>query len=147
MGILFDYFAAPTDAAAAAVLDQPAGPAGIYPTVADMGIDPDVQCGTLEELLTGRPYDEIAEDPAWGEPLAVVDGGERLVQRLTDGLLDALAQADAARLAEVAVPWAETEEFWGQGDPEVLTGLLVALSALVRDARGRGESVYCCVTV
>jgi hypothetical protein len=147
MGILFDYFAAPTDAAAAAVIDRPGGPAATYPTVADTGIDPEVQCGTLEELLTGRSYDEISEDPRWGEPIAAQGGGERLVQRLTDGLLDALAGADAARLAEVAVPWAETEEFWGQGDPEVLAGVLVSLSALVRDARVRGESVYCYVTV
>ncbi len=120
MGVLYDYFVAPSDAEAAATIDraggpgQPASPASrtrtrglfrhrqqepapigdgqSYPTVADTGIDPAVQGGTLEELLTGRPYDEIEQDPRWGKSLAVRDGGERLVLTLTDSLIDALAR-------------------------------------------------------
>ena len=64
--------------------------------LADTGIDPVVQGGTLEELLTGRPYEDIEQDPRWGQSLAVRDGGQRLVLTLTDGLVDALAAARRA---------------------------------------------------
>ncbi|RHW24121.1 hypothetical protein D0Z08_25690 [Nocardioides immobilis] len=175
MGVLFDYFAAPNDADAAATIDRLGGPAAAgaaitesgrrglfrrrskvaetvpegpaYPTVGDTGIDPVVQAGTLEELLTGRPYEDIEQDPRWGRSLAVRDGGEGMVHTLTDGLVDALAQAEADRLAEVAVPWSQTEEFWGAGDPEELTALLQDLAQLAREARARNESVYCWVSV
>lgn len=36
-----------------------------FPTVAGTGVDPVVQGGTLEELLSGRPYEEIELDPRW----------------------------------------------------------------------------------
>ena len=123
----------------------PEGPA--YTTVADTGIDPVVQGGTLEELLTGRPYEGIEQDPRWGQSLATRNGGEGLVLTLTDGLVDALAEADADRLAEVAIPWSQTEEFWGAGDPEELSALLRDLAGLAREARARNESVYCWVSL
>lgn len=174
MGVLYDYFAAPTDDEAAAVIDRlggpgkastPAPPKGrglfgrgrkpdtpddastTYPTVTDTGIDPAVQGGTLEELLTGRAYEQIEEDPRWAQSLAVRDGGERLVLTLTDGLVNALAQASGERLAEVAVPWSETEEFWDAGDPDALASQLVDLATLCRDARSRSDRVYCWVSV
>jgi hypothetical protein len=121
--------------------------AAAYPTVSDTGVDPVVQGGTLEELLTGRAYEQIEEDPRWAQSLAVREGGERLVLTLTDGLVDALAQASDERLAEVAVPWSETEEFWRSGDPSALTPLLLDLANLCRDARSRGDQVYCWVCV
>ena len=175
MGVLYDYFVAPSDQDAADVIDRVGGPAQrvsvsavparrglfgrrgkdvdrvaegpVYPTVADTGIDPVVQGGTLEELLTGRPYDEIERDPRSGQSLAARDGGERLVLTLTDGLVQALAEADEEQLASVAVPWAETEEFWGAGDPEALTALLNDLAGLARQARAGGTTVYCWVCV
>ena len=101
----------------------------------------------MEELLTGRPYEETEQDPRWGQPLAVRDGGERLVLTLTDGLIDALAHAVSEQLAAAAVPWSQTEEFWGTGDPEELTALLHALSGLARDARTSDKSVYCWVSL
>ncbi|MGY2703334.1 hypothetical protein [Nocardioides sp. HB32] len=174
MGVLYDYFIAPSDADAAATIDRRGGPgqpdlpvpvkgrglfarrrqqegpdidAVVYATVADTGIDPVVQGGTLEELLTGRTYEEIEQDPRSGHSLAVRDGGERLVLTLTDGLIDALAQSSPDQLAAAAIPWSQTEEFWGAGDPEELGAILRDLSALARDARTRGESVYCWVSV
>jgi hypothetical protein len=174
MGVLYDYFVAPTDTEAAAAIDRVGGPgqpdrpapvkgrglfarrqkhadpnldSAVYATVADTGIDPVVQGGTLEELLTGRPYEQIEQDPRSGQALAVRDGGERLVLTLTDGLIDALAQSSPDQLAAAAIPWSQTEEFWGTGDPAELTPLLVDLSALAGDARARGESVYCWVSV
>jgi hypothetical protein len=172
MGVLHDYFIAPNDASAAATINwaggpgrhisppakrgpfgwrkvesEPSGVAAPFPTVADTGIDPVVQGGTLEELLTGRPYEQIEQDPRWANVLADRDGGQGLVLTLTDGLIGALAQANTEQLARVAVPWSATEEFLGQGDPEALTSLLGDLSMLARDARARGESVYCWVSL
>ena len=174
MGIFYDYFIAPGDTEAAAAIDRTGGPGqpaspinqkgrGLfgrrqkdaasadqgftYPTIEDTGIDPVVQGGTLEELLTGRAYEEIELDQRWGQSLAVRDGGERLVLTLTDGLIDALAQATPEQLASAAGPWSHTEEFWGTGDPEELTALLHDLSGLAREARTRGESVYCWVSL
>jgi hypothetical protein len=172
MGVLYDYFVASSDADAAATIDRPGGPAQTEPlpaasgrgvfrrrrrtpdidikaylTVPDTGIDPVVQGGTLEELLTGRPYEEIEQDPRWGHSLAVRNGGERLVLTLTESLIDALGQSNAETLAAVAVPWSQTEEFWGAGDSQELSRLLVQLSALAREARSRGESLYCWVSL
>lgn len=168
MGVLFDYFAAPTPEAAAATIDWVGGPsqpptaaskerrrlfgkranaveptaAVAYRTVRDAGIDPVAQAGTLEEILTGRSFDEILDSHA-AASVAERDGGQRLVSKVSDGLVDALAAATPESLAEAARPWSQTEEFWGAGDTDALTALLVELADLARYARGQGDSVYC----
>ena len=166
MGVLVDYFAAPSDADAAGAIDRPLGPAepapqpsvGLfsrwrrddedttsgeaYPTVLATGIDPVVQAGTLEALLAGRPYDEVTRDPRWGQTLVASEDGERLVRTLTDSLVDALARATPEELAAIAVPWSLTEEFSGDGDPDVLASVLGELSDLAVSARLRGWKVY-----
>lgn len=143
MGLLTEYFAAPDDAIAAAVASTH-GPAGQgLPTVDAYGIEPFVQIGTLEEILTGRPYDRIAA--AQPDPVASIDGGEVLVTRLTDTVVTALADLDDPRLPEVAARWAATEEFWGATDPAALADLLRALRGL---AAGRGTAaLYCWLSV
>lgn len=165
MGVLYDYFIAPSDRDAASTLGRSGGP-GVAPaarrslfgrtkgeampayvTVSDTGIDPVVQAGTLEELLTGRSYDELKSDPKWGTSVAVSDGGGNLVLNVTDALISALADSDDDRLAAVAVPWSQTEEFWGQGDPEVLGSILKDLAHLARRAKDEGHSVYCWASV
>lgn len=182
MGVLYDYFAAPSDEAAAATIDRLGGPGSqkvmavpdaktakrgllrrraplpeprltvdeslpVYDTLSAKGIDPLVQLGTLEELLTGRPYDEVIEDPRSGNDLASADGGERLVLTITDALASALAGASDERLSEVAVPWSQTEEFWGQADPEWLAEFLRDFAALARRAEGVGQRLYCWLSV
>jgi hypothetical protein len=167
VGVLFDYFSAASDEAAASVIDLPGGPgvpAGTsvpawlksrrkgpdqasFDTVPTKGVDPLVQLGTLEALLTGREYELIVAGPRAGRPLAVRHGGERMVVALTDELQVALAEADHSRLASVAVPWSQTEEFWGQGDHEILASLLRDLADLARRARDRDERMYCWVCV
>jgi hypothetical protein len=147
MGVLCDYFAASSDEVATATIDLPGGPAadsgGSFDMVSGNGIDPVVQMGTLEALLTGRGYDEIAQRHV---PSAIVvsreDGG-RLVVRLTGELQAALSHADDARLAVVAVPWSQTEEFWGQGDPADAASWLGELAGLARRATTRRERLYC----
>lgn len=164
MGILYDWFAAPGDEAAAAVIDRAGGPSEPspvggprrpwrrptgsvgYPTVRTR-IDPVVQGGTLEELLTGRPYDALDSDPRWGRVLASRGADQRLVLTVTDGLVVALADAGADALTAVAGPWSRTEEFWGTADPGHLGAVLDQLAELAREARRCGAGVYCWVCV
>lgn len=125
----------------------PDATAGLIPaafdTVQDTGIDPVVQMGTLEELLTGRPYDEVVADPRSGHQIAIRDNGERAVCTVTQTLTEALANLPRARAHEVAAAWAQTEEFWGAADPDDLQSVLLDLSALADRARANGQSLYC----
>jgi hypothetical protein len=166
MGVLFDYFSAASDQVAASVISLPGGPGAppvpqrrgwlrgrqvsappvvAFDTVSVKGIDPLVQLGTLEALLTGRDYEQIVAGPRAGHALATQSGGERLVVTLTDELQAALADADDTQLASVAVPWSQTEEFFGQGDPQVLAGLLHEFAELARRSRNKDERMYCWV--
>lgn len=156
MGVLFDYFSAASDEAAASAISLLGGPgapsagtsaASSFDTVPVKGIDPVVQLGTLEALLTGREYEQVMAGPRAGHVLAAQDGGERLVVTLTDELQAALADAGDTQLAAVAAPWSQTEEFFGHGDPQILAGLLRELAALARRARGKDERLYCWVCV
>ena len=119
----------------------------VFDTVSVKGIDPVVQLGTLEELLTGRPYDEVVDDPRAGQTVESRDGGERLVCTLTDCLTRALARASDEELQRVAQPWAQTEEFWGDADPGDLAEFLGELSGLARRAQANGQRLYCWVCV
>ncbi|MBC6464384.1 hypothetical protein [Actinomadura alba] len=44
---------------------------------------------------------------------------------------------------EVAGPWLRTEEFWGQGAPEILAGFPGELADLARRARDGGHRLHC----
>jgi hypothetical protein len=138
---MYDYFAAPSDEAAAAVIMD--GP-GRFPVVETKWLDPAVVMGQLEELLTGRPYDEVIEDSRWAEDLAVAHGGELLVLTVTDGLRDGLASA--GELAGVAADWARIEELRGI-DAGLLEDVLGRLKALAAAAVQNGERLYCRVCV
>jgi hypothetical protein len=167
MGVLFDYFSAASDEAAASAISLPGGPGAPPPpperrgllrgrqasapavvpfdTISVKGIDPLVQLGTLEALLTGRDYEQIVSGPRAGHMLATQDDGERLVVTLTDELQAVLADAQDDQLAAVAVPWSQTEEFFGQCEPQTLAGLLHELAELARRARDNDERMYCWV--
>lgn len=103
--------------------------------------------GKLEELLTGVPYTEIMARERSGSTVAERDGGERLVLTMTDELRTALAEADSDHLSNVVLPWSQTEEFWGRGDPVILNGFLQDMSNLCQQAVGRDEKLYCWVCV
>lgn len=182
MGVMYDYFSAPSDEAAASTIDRVGGPGSqavlapaapvppparrglfgrrrpdslprpqfgtdeslvVFDTLSVKGIDPVVQMGTLEEVLTGRPYDDVTDDPRSGEVLASRDGGAGLVLTITDQLAAALTAASDERLAEVAVPWSRTEEFWGTADPGDLAEFLRDLAGLARRAEVAGQRLYC----
>jgi hypothetical protein len=170
VGLLTDYFIAASDVEAASTIDRAGGPGQprrlepvpercglfrrrvptapspvdepIFPTLTSKGIDPVVNMGTLEELLTGRSFEQILEsnvDPV----VASADGGERLVVRLTNEVTDALRAAPDALLVTVSTPWAQTEELDGMTDPETLTRFLRELSLLAKTARSEGRHLYC----
>lgn len=160
MSVLFDYFLAPDDATAAATIDWPGGPGSGKPKKGPFGkavppfdvlslpgIDPAVMLGTLEELLTGTPFADQLADKTSRQQVAIRDGGERLVLRVYDKFTDALATADPAQLAAVAVPWSQTEEFWGQGDPTLLTQVLQELSRMCAQGTSTGTHLYCWICV
>lgn len=176
MGIDVAFFAAPDDRAAVEVGGRPGGPLGwpvmtghrktgwlrrepvitelgpLLPGVATRGYDPVVTLGTLEELLTGRPYESVMEDPRAGGSPALGDADapdDHGVVTITDALRDALAAADDARLAEVVGPWSQTEELQQTGwedvfEAEHLTFLrsLRDLSATAADAGHRLYAYY-----
>ncbi|OLF12218.1 hypothetical protein BLA60_09515 [Actinophytocola xinjiangensis] len=146
MGVLFDYFAAASDDLAATAIE--AGPVAVpLPALQAKGIDPIINVGTLESLLTGVDYDTVTTDPRWGKDLAMLDDGERLVISLTAGVQAALAGADEARLREVAGPWSHTEELEGWSDASDLAEVLLELATLAREATERGDQLYCWVCV
>lgn len=160
MGVLIDYFTAPTDELAAETVDWLGGPAaGVrrrglfgrarvgYPVVHGGGIDPVVMLGTLEELLTGLTFAEQLSDKSSSKPLAVRNEGERVVVPVRGALVSALINASPSQLAEVAEPWSQTEEFWGRGDPEQLLEFLRKLQQLSGHTAEAGTRVYSWICV
>src|SRR5882724_10544288 len=125
MGLLFDYFVAPSDREAADTISWIGGPgAGDpaeqrlgYEIVDGKGIDPVVMLGAFEQLLTGRSLDERRADIP-SEPLAIRDEGEGWVLPLSAFLVDGLATADEARLTGLVPRWATIEEFQGGADAD-----------------------------
>src|SRR5690349_5381158 len=72
------------------------------------GIDPVVQVGSLEELLTDASFEVVLARPRAGMDVAVRGGGEQLVLSLSDELQQALTAATAEQLSELAEPWSRT---------------------------------------
>jgi hypothetical protein len=66
------------------------------------------------------------------------------VLTLTDELQSAMADADDERLAAMAVPWSQIEEFQG-ATPDGLAPWLSEFAKLARRARDKGERLYCWV--
>jgi hypothetical protein len=144
MGVLFDYFAAESDAVAATVLNG--GPGQVeraLPFVDGKGIDPIVMMGKLAALLTGRTDEQVDAERGVLEPVASAGDEGPWVERLPESLVTALPAATEGRLRDVAVPWSQIEEFWGHGNPDVLAGFLSDLADVARRAQQAGQHLYC----
>ncbi|MFJ5880274.1 hypothetical protein [Kitasatospora cineracea] len=139
---LCDYFSAPDDATAVAVLDAPDGP-GPDP-VPLKGVDPVVVIARLEAVLTGCGYEEARARPRAGRLLSDPQHDEAFVVSLTDTLAEALAALPPDRLLPAATAWSATEELRLDGvTPATAADALHALSALAQRARTAGHRLYC----
>jgi hypothetical protein len=135
VSILTDFFLADEAEAAASVAE---GPSGHLPTVETNGVDP-IKLATLHGILTGRDYSlDAAFDQLLAEVQEVTAEGDEgpWVYVVPDGLVAALRSASAERVAEVAVEWAETDEWKLDGVPaDDLGPLLDDLADLARRAK------------
>lgn len=156
MAVLFNYFSAPTDEVAASVIDHGPAPDAAaeelpaFDTVALSGIDPVVQMGTLESILTGTPYAQVRSGPRAADVLAQRDEGELLVVTMTATLRAALSKLEGDRMPSVAAQWGDTEEFqvaaysWS---PDELQSALGQLAGLAQRASATEQHLYCWVCV
>ncbi|MCP2334703.1 hypothetical protein [Actinomadura rupiterrae] len=141
MSAVFEYFAADDDATAAAALELPSLCA--LGTLEAKGIEPAVQLGTLEALLTGRSYDEVTGDARQAKLVAATPECEAVVVTLSDGLTRALAAGEPELFEKIAEQWAQTDEFDGHSDTEALAVFLEDFCALARQALQCRRRLYC----
>lgn len=142
--MLTDYFIAETDREAATAIEPDV--LGSFPSVDGRGLEPVVKMGKLHALLMGRSYEDVVARSS-SELIAERDEGESLVLKLDGDFLHALATSSDPDLAAVAVPWSETEEFWGHGDPQALATFLIEFAELARAAVECNRTLYCRLTV
>jgi len=136
VGLLIEYFAAPSDTAATRLLDRGPGDDGIQ--VPDF--DPAIVLTPLESALTGVDEDTILDNPRLSDPIAENDGST--IFTVTDELRDALATATPDQLAEAAEALADLEELGG-ADPDALAAVLDELADLSRTAQAADHHLYC----
>ena len=143
---LCDYFSAPDDAAAAAVIGTPGGPlpAG-FDAISLPDIDPVVVLGRLEAIMADRAGGEAGGRPTQAAQLVSEPDSEGpFVFRVSDALTAALATAAPDDLARAAAPWSLTDELRQfQVDTATATVALEVLAALARRAHDGKLRVYC----
>ncbi|WP_326767162.1 hypothetical protein OG978_23865 [Streptomyces sp. NBC_01591] len=148
MGNLYDYFSAPDDPTALATFGQGVEAAGL-PMLPVKGIDPYVQLGRAESMLTGTPYDDVTSLPRFNRLLSSPEDESRWLVTLTDELRDALAAARPGGFTAVAEAWSRIEEFGGECRPDELADFLNMLADLAEEARARPEPhrLYCLMSL
>ncbi|MFH8514779.1 hypothetical protein ACH4CE_06585 [Streptomyces gelaticus] len=148
MGNLYDYFSAPDDATALAAFDQGIETTGL-PLLPVKGIDPYVQLGQAEGMLTGTPYDDVTSLPRFNRLLSSPEDDSRWLVTLTDELRDALVAARPGGFAAVAETWSRIEEFGGDFPPGELADVLIGMAELAEAARSRPEPhrLYCLMSL
>ncbi|MGW6949116.1 hypothetical protein [Streptomyces xanthophaeus] len=142
---LCDYFSAPDDQAAVAVLRTPGGPGQAELDVVFLkDIDPVVAIAQLEAVMTGCSYEEATGRPRSGQLLSEPEDGPPFVVTLTDTLIDALAVASPDDLVRCAEPWSMTDELRQIGiGVEATAEVLESLAGLARRARASDRRLYC----
>jgi hypothetical protein len=146
MSEYIEFFAAPDDAAAAAVHARGPGPS--LTTVSGTGtyIDADDAVITWENLLTCRARPNMA---TCEEPRMVADyvNDGSAVFALSDELVAKLTEADSLRLQEIAEAWlAEVLRDGAEIDLDAALGILLGVAELAREAARSGDRVYCWVS-
>ncbi len=150
MGVLCDYFTAPSDLEAGTTINWPAARPSHLATpwitsVSMNGVDPVVMMGTLDELLTGRTFSEVLADTS-GYEVAIRDEGERLVWRLPTALRDGLGSADEETLRAVAVD-SGTDRGVRRNDSGRRRRRRACSSVLVPAGREHDRHLYCWLCV
>lgn len=140
----YDYFAARSDSAAAAMLERPGGPelspdereaAGLLTPVL-AGVQFSQELGHFVALL-GKDVD--LED---GEHIiAAVDDDAELALRVPADVTREIAHADAGRLHALVPAWAEFEDF-ADPDEDRLRAFVDDLQRMSRTALDAGGQVY-----
>lgn len=111
----------------------------------ESGVDPAVQLGTLEAILTGRAFEQVSSRPRHAARIAP-DGGSdagQWVVTVSDEFVELMAGASDDQFAAAAPLWAETEEFWGAADPMELERTMRLLRDIAQKAREQRGHLYC----
>ncbi len=149
MGVLYDYFRAPSAAEVRRHLDEHDGSSPVPATFDGIElktIDPAVILGQLVGFAIGQEWglDLVNERLIWPE------GAEQDMEyqgpwasSLDDRARDVLAGIPADQVSDLAERWAAVEEFGGYADPEFLREVVADFVALAARAREHGESLYC----
>ncbi|GII65289.1 hypothetical protein Skr01_53740 [Sphaerisporangium krabiense] len=139
MNKIVDFFVT-TRPNAAGVLGS--GPRRSFPTASSCGFDAEEALLDWESHLTGRSFDDLADDDL---PEIVADGeNDAVILALSDALVSALGAASNPRMDELAQWWAEEKARDGLAlDPFTALDILRRVTDLIRQKRSPGESVYC----
>jgi hypothetical protein len=171
MSVITEYFAADSDEAAAAMIDDGPAPGGdpIWGEAVQRlhAGDKDgylrLMLPRVRETETGRlvmqskgilpdnllRLQHLLTGIASADPVlpdVATDGDFRTIVGLTLDLQNALAGADDEALAPIAEQWAQ-EDFPRGGQLDGVIHAVLALASLCRQASARGERVYCLVAV
>ncbi|MFG2624372.1 hypothetical protein [Streptomyces sp. NPDC048473] len=138
MGSLYDYFSAPDGLAALTAFGRGVEAAGL-PALAVKGIDPYVQLGQAESLLTGMPYADVTSLPRFNQLVSSPEDDSRRLVALTDELRDALASARPGQLMAVAEPCSRIEEFGDDHAPGPPADFLKEPATLAAEAGARRD--------
>jgi hypothetical protein len=142
-----EFFAAPNDAAAAAVRNG--GPAARYTVVAanDMYLYADDAVIAWQNLLAGRPGVYLSEQDDLHMVADYLNDGSA-VFALPDDLVVSLTEASPRRLREVAEAWVPAVVADGSEiDVETAAVLISEVAELGRAAVGTRNRLYCWVAV
>ncbi|MFE2546132.1 hypothetical protein [Actinacidiphila glaucinigra] len=143
MSTIVEFFVAPGHETAAAVVAG--GPGRAFESLEYGNFDAEEALIEWEGIVTGRSFGELVDA---GVPEAVAEAGDwegPVVLAVSRALQDALAAADASRLAEIGEAWIRERAADGEVfDHEIVTEILGGLARLARGIGGRdGYRVYC----
>ncbi|MYX38794.1 MULTISPECIES: hypothetical protein [unclassified Streptomyces] len=143
MSTIVKFFVAPGHETAAAVVAG--GPGRAAESLEYGNFDAEEALIEWEGIVTGRSFGELVDA---GVPEAVADAGAwegPVVLAVSRALQDALAAADASRLAGIGEAWIRVRAEEGEVfDQEIVTGILGGLARLARGSGARdGHRLYC----
>lgn len=143
MGVLSNYFSAPSDeAAAGALTGELPGPG--YDVLPMKNLFPDYHLVPVEVFLTGRSAEAVQVGPRHAKLVASAGDYDVVVLAVSDELMEGLAAASGEQLAAAAASWSQFEDFQGTGTSG-LAGFLGELADLARRATAREEHLYCLI--